>query len=192
MNARRFGLVGWGVAAVLAASWGALWVGGMRLNTSASIPTGLWRERPMSRPVQRGDLVAICPEASRIFNLAKSRGYLENGWCAGRLEVMFKPVAAVAGDVVVVNSTGITVNGLPIAHSAALPTDSERRPLPAQPPGVYVVGPAEVWLISDWNEHSFDSRYFGAIATRHIRGLLKPWALDRPHGSRVDGESSSS
>jgi conjugative transfer signal peptidase TraF len=189
MTSRRFGLAGWRMAVMLAASWGALWVWGMRLNTSASIPTGLWREQAINRPIQRGDVVAICPEASAIFRLAKSRGYLENGWCAGRLEVMFKPVAAIAGDVVVVNLTGITVNGVTIAHSAALPADSQRRPLPAQPPGVYVVGPAEAWLISDWNEHSFDSRYFGAIATRNIRGLLKPWALDRPRGSRVDGES---
>jgi conjugative transfer signal peptidase TraF len=189
VSARRVGFVGWGVAAMLAVGWGTLWVWGMRLNTSASIPLGLWRERALDRPIQRGDVVAICPEASATFRLAKSRGYLENGWCAGRLEVMFKPVAAIAGDVVVVNPMGITVNGLPIAHSAALPADSELRPLPAPPPGVYVVGPAEVWLISDWNEHSFDSRYFGAIATRNIRGLLKPWALERPRGSRVDGES---
>jgi len=189
MSSRQIGIVGWGTAVMLAASWGALWVWGMRLNTSASIPTGLWREQAINRPIQRGDVVAICPEASAIFRLAKSRGYLENGWCAGRLEVMFKPVAAIAGDVVVVNPMGITVNGLPIAHSAALPADSELRPLPAQLHGVYVVGPAEVWLISDWNEHSFDSRYFGAIATRNIRGLLKSWALDRPRGSRVDGES---
>jgi len=191
VSARRLGLLGWGVAAVLGVSWVVLWKAGLRLNTSASIPTGLWQERPVSRPLRRGDIVAICPDASPLLALAKSRGYLQNGWCDGRLEVLFKPVAAVAGDVVVVSPTGITVNGVPMAHSAALAADSHHLPLPAQPSGVYVVGPSQIWLVSDFNEHSFDSRYFGPVPTKNIRGLLTAWVLDRQPVRRAVESSSS-
>jgi conjugative transfer signal peptidase TraF len=178
------GLIGWGTLVLLTVSWALLWSWGVRLNTSSSIPLGLWRERPLEATIQRGDVVSICPGLSAIFRLGVSRGYLNNGWCRGGMEILFKPVAAVSGDIVIVGPSGITVNGLLIRNSAALPADSNHRPLPAMSPGTYVVGGDQLWLVSDTNDHSFDSRYFGPMTTSGVRGILKPLALNRAAGPK--------
>ena len=97
-----------------------------------------------------------------------------HGGCPGGLEILFKPVAAVPGDVVAVTDDGIGVNGRVIPHSAALRTDSLGRALPAKRPGTYRVGPHELWVISDFNAHSFDSRYFGPLTLDAARGVMTP------------------
>jgi type IV secretory pathway protease TraF len=37
-----------------------------------------------------------------------------------------------------------------------------------------IVPPGEVWVMSDFAEKSFDSRYFGAIPAEAIEGRVKP------------------
>jgi conjugative transfer signal peptidase TraF len=163
------------VGAALLASGSLAYMLGLRINTSSSVPAGLWRETAIHRPLERGDIVAVCPGLSEAFRLAKARGYLGSGWCGeAHDEVIFKPIAAVPGDDVEVSSSAIVVNGTPLPHSARLEADSSGRPLPVLPSGLRVVGQGSVWLLSQSNAQSFDSRYFGAVETRQIRGLLEP------------------
>ena len=183
MSARNIGLASWGVALVLTAGWTLVWSLGWRLNTSASIPLGVWRERPLETTIERGDIVSICPGSSAIVDLAAARGYLNHGWCDGHREILFKPVVAIAGDVVSVDPTGISVNGTRIPGSAPLAADSLDRPLSAVSHGTYIVGPDQVWLVSSTNPYSFDSRYFGPLSTRGVRGTLTPWSLN--HGGSL-------
>ena len=181
MKFRVVGVTGWCIAGTVILSWALLWGTGLRLNTSASIPLGFWREAAVDRAIQHGDTVAICPANSAAFRLAKARGYLGGGWCDGSSEILFKPVAAIAGDVVDIDSTGIRVNGARIEKSNALASDAEGRPLPAMAPGRYVVGAAELWLVSASNERSFDSRYFGPLRSSAVRGFLTPvWPKSAP------------
>jgi conjugative transfer signal peptidase TraF len=174
VNSRMTGLTGWGIAGALGVGWALLWCTGLRLNTSASVPVGLWQETSVNRALHRGDTVSMCPDDSAVIRLAKARGYLKGGWCAGHSEILFKPVAAVAGDVVDVDSMGIRVNGTSVPKSAPLAADEEGRRLPAVASGRYVVGEGELWLVSATNDHSFDSRYFGPIRLSAVRGLLSP------------------
>ena len=180
MTGRRFGAWGLGVGAGFLASWAFAWGVGLRINTSSSVPVGLWRESTLHRDIKRGDVVAVCPEDTEVFRTARARGYLSAGWCDGNLdEVMFKPVAAVAGDVVTVSAQGIAVNGVPIQHAAALKVDTLGQPLSAIEAGTYIVGVGTIWLISDYNARSFDSRYFGSIRIAHVRGVVTPLAVFR-------------
>ncbi len=178
MNARmQRGFIGAGVGIVLLA---LLWALGVRINRSESVPVGLWHEEALLGRLAPGMVVAVCPPASPVFELARDRHYLAQGWCPSKFEVMFKPVAAVSGDVVEVGSRGVSVNGELLPRSAPLQHDAAGRPLPALPAGIYPVAPGDVWVISTYSPRSFDSRYFGALPVSSLRGRVRPlWLWHR-------------
>jgi conjugative transfer signal peptidase TraF len=156
-----------------------LWALGVRINRSDSVPIGLWHEEALPGELAPGMVVAVCPPAAPIFEMARARHYLSEGWCASKLEVMFKPLAAVAGDVVEVDSRGVSVNGGLLLRSAPLEQDAAGRPLTAVPAGVYSVPPGYVWMISSYSPRSFDSRYFGPLPVAQLRGRVQPLWLWR-------------
>jgi type IV secretory pathway protease TraF len=80
----------------------------------------------------------------------------------------------VAGDTVVAGPFGISVNGRRIPNSAPLGRDEGGRPLTAYPFGTYTVPVGQAWLVSSYNDHSYDSRYFGPIATGTIERKERP------------------
>ncbi|HVR11416.1 MAG TPA: hypothetical protein VMW75_25455, partial [Thermoanaerobaculia bacterium] len=97
--------------AVAAAASAALLSFG-RVNTSASLPRGLYAEVPsawMGRP-GRGDLMVACAPPAAA-ELARRRAYLADGPCAagaaGGAAPLGKVVLAVAGDEVMVASAGL-------------------------------------------------------------------------------------
>lgn len=150
---------------------------GFRDNTTESMPTGLWQEKMRQNPLVRGEIVSVCPPDTELFRRARERGYLESGSCpaqGGGFAPLIKPVAAVAGDVVVVSAEGIAVNGQALQQSRPQFKDSFGRELPQLPQGVYRVGPGEIWVVSTCNLKSFDSRYYGALSETQVRGELAP------------------
>jgi conjugative transfer signal peptidase TraF len=165
-----------GLLGILAAVLGTL-VGaeaaGLRLNTSVSMPRGVWRVVPAGAAPRRGDVVAVCPPAS-MMRAALARGYVAAGGCPDGTEPLVKPVAAIAGDVVRVTPDGITVNGVASPQTALLAQDSAGRPLQSVPTGIYRVAPDQVWLLSDHDSRSFDSRYFGPVSVKQLIGAAYP------------------
>lgn len=158
---------------VLAAGY----VAGYRINTTASMPVGLWRMIPTPAKPARGTIVIACMDAP-LTTLALERGYVDPGPCPGGTELLLKPIAAVAGDAVEIGDTGIAVNGKPMPHTAPLARDVAGRELPALSRGEYQVLPNEVWLLSSYSPLSFDSRYFGGVPVSNIRGIARPvWVL---------------
>lgn len=154
------------IVGMAAAAWS-----GVRLNTTPSMPVGLWMVT--ARSMSRDAFVIAClsgPEATE----AEDRGYLGLGSCPGRVEPVVKPVAAVAGDVVTVTPKGISVNGLALSGPAPLAKDGSGRLLQAVPAGTYRVAPGTVWLLSGHDPRSFDSRYFGPVPIAAIRAGVKP------------------
>jgi conjugative transfer signal peptidase TraF len=147
---------------------------GLRVNTSASMPRGLWWVVASDAPLRRGDIVALCLPDTGPTREAVARGYVPAGTCPGAIEPLIKPLAAVAGDLVMVTPFGVAVDGNPVANSAALPHDSAGRALRPMPLGAYRVVPGEVWLLSGHDSRSFDSRYFGPVSVHAIRGLARP------------------
>jgi conjugative transfer signal peptidase TraF len=183
------------LALALAAAAGGLGAAagaaGWRINTSASLPRGLYRlER---RPACRGCLVLAC--APRwAGELAGGRGYLSRGDCPGGVKPLGKVVLAAAGDWVEVREEGLAVNGRPVAGSAAQAADRAGRPLPHLARGRRRLRGGELWLFSA-HPRSYDSRYFGPVPAGNVRGVLSPvWtgsvvglavAQVGPHSRRV-------
>ena len=142
---------------------------GIRINTSPSLPIGLYRTT--SDP--NASLVEFCP-VEPFASLAFARGYRERGGCPDGATPLLKPVVAMAGDVVELSGTGISVDGNVLPNSAPLPADTRGRPLTPWRFGRYTVGQGEVWVASSYNRRSFDSRYFGPVPVNSIRERLRP------------------
>ncbi|MBX3307657.1 MAG: conjugative transfer signal peptidase TraF [Nitrospira sp.] len=145
---------------------------GLRLNTTRSIPLGLYK---MSHdPIEKGVYVLWCPPERPEFDLAKERGYIGVGFCPGGYGNMMKRVLAEDHDLVSVSDDGVRVNEQLLPLSAPIDEDAVGRPLPRYRLAPYVLGDAEFLLMSESNARSFDARYFGPIDRRHIQGVIHP------------------
>ena len=149
---------------------------GLRINTTASMPLGLYRVAPRdAAPITRGTVVAVCPPAAALA-VALARNYLRAGTCPGNVEPFLKEVAAVAGDVVDVSNGGELVNGRALPASGRLARDCQGRPLAHVASGRYVVTPGSVWLYAPVAA-SWDSRYYGAAPEANVVGTAQPLVI---------------
>ncbi|MEK6784632.1 MAG: conjugative transfer signal peptidase TraF [Nitrospirota bacterium] len=145
---------------------------GLRLNTTRSIPLGLYL---MSNdPIEKGVYVLWCPPERLEFDLAKERGYIGAGFCPGGYGNMMKKVVASHHDVVSVTDDGVRINGILMPASQPFGADSMGRPLPRFRVTDHALAPTELLLMSDTNSRSFDARYFGPVHRAHIQSLMYP------------------
>jgi conjugative transfer signal peptidase TraF len=155
------------VAAFSSACW---WLG-IRLNLTASMPVGLYRI--VQTRTQRNVLVLIClPES--IAEFAHERGYVPNGYCHSGVAPLGKSIVAVPGDTVAMTPAGLQVNGSLIPNSRPLPRDGRNRGLPELTTQLSVVPPHQFWVLSQYSNRSFDSRYFGPIPDTSVRATIRP------------------
>jgi conjugative transfer signal peptidase TraF len=147
-----------------------MWIGGIRLNVSPSLPIGVYRV--VSRPIGRGATALVCLPRP-IADTARARGYVWRGACPGGVAPVGKTVVGVAGDVVVVSDLGVSVNAVRLPHSAGLAADRRGRPLPTER-GRWVLRSGELWLYAGGDRRSFDSRYFGIVTAEQVRGVMWP------------------
>ena len=144
-------------------------VGGIRVNASSSLPIGLY----IKTSARRANLVEFCPpEPFAAFS--KGRGYRPSGNCPDAAEPLMKPVVATEGDLVEVSASGVAVNYRLLPNSSPRAGDARNRPLRHWPFGKYRVAAGTVWVVSSFNQRSFDSRYFGPIPNVCIRSRLLP------------------
>jgi conjugative transfer signal peptidase TraF len=142
---------------------------GIRVNTSYSLPMGLYATTTDAGAT----LIEFCPEG-KFAGESSGRHYRTSGFCADGAVPLLKPVVARPGDLVEVSDRGISVNGHLLPRTAPVANDRLGRPLEAWPTGRYAVAPGTVWVASTYNRGSYDSRYMGPIPTRLIRSRLKP------------------
>ena len=141
---------------------------GLRINTSPSLPMGLY----ITTAEAGANMVEFCP-AEPFATFAIVRGYRDPGTCRDGAAPLLKPIVAKSGDVVELSARGISVNGALLSNTAPLSKDTKGRPLEAWPFGRYVVASETVWVASSYHPRSFDSRYFGPISTTAIRNRVK-------------------
>jgi conjugative transfer signal peptidase TraF len=165
------------VGAIAAATVGASLVSvlGVRINTSYSLPMGLY----MRTSDPRASLIEFCPEGHYAVE-SSERGYRTSGFCPDGAVPLLKPIVAKPGDTVEISVAGVAVNGHLLPKTAPVPKDRLGRRLEAWPNGRYTVAGGTVWVASSYNRGSYDSRYMGPIPTRLIRSRLRPlWTLQR-------------
>lgn len=146
---------------------------GYRLNLSSSIPWGIYRVS--DTPIVRGDVVEYCPPNQEIFQMAKARGYLLSGFsCPNFYLPIFKPIAAVAGDEIIINQGGVWVNGIWLSNSKPSFTDAKGRALNLQNIPKSKIPTGQILLVSSYSARSFDGRYFGLVRATDVRAKLLP------------------
>lgn len=107
-----------------------------------------------------------------VSAFAGQRGYLPNG------VPILKRVGAVAPQSVCVREQSVRVDGTIVA--TARMQDGARRPLQAWSQ-CRALAAGELFLLSDTNPASFDSRYFGPIAASAVLGIARPlWTWSTP------------
>ena len=143
-------IVLWAVIAALFCS------GHLILNTTGSVPRGLWWVS--GGRLQRGNIVCVPISAFRTASWVPEDYWHRNAW--GKPKAFLKRVAGLPGDAVETWQDGpIRVNDGIIPNSAPLSADKAGRPLKAFHLPV-VLTSDEVWLLSD-SPRGFDSRYLG-------------------------------
>ena len=148
---------------------------GIRINTSYSLPMGIY----VRTTDPRAALIEFCPEG-RFAVESSRRGYRTRGFCPDGAVPLVKPVVAQPGDTVEVSAAGIAVNGRLLPQTAPVAMDRLGRTLDPWPVGRYTASEGTVWVASSYNRGSYDSRYMGAIPTRLIRSRLRPlWTFQR-------------
>ncbi|HKO91395.1 MAG TPA: conjugative transfer signal peptidase TraF [Polyangiaceae bacterium] len=135
--------------------------GHLLINFTPSIPRGLYWISHEVRPV-RGDLV-VFPIPDSVRDLLYERQYVPR-----TIRLLAKPVSAIGGDHVCVRDHQVVVNG----HVAGnvLAVDRDGKPMP-QYSGCGVLPPGELFVSTE-HANSFDSRYFGPLDLRVVRGTL--------------------
>ena len=154
-----------GGAALVALLLPAMHRSGLRLvwNATASVPVGLYRIVP-GNGFRRGDLVAVRP-APTLARFMAVRRYVEAN------ALLVKPIGALAGQRVCRAGATISIDGALVA--TALAVDHLSRRLPGWS-GCLRLRPGTVFLLAPRAPASFDSRYFGPLATADIIGRAFP------------------
>ena len=145
---------------------------GLRLNTTRSIPLGLYLMS--NEPIETGAYVLWCPPQRPEFDMAKDRGYIGAGFCPGGYGYMMKKILAAHNDIVSVTDDGVMINGTLLPASQPMEADSMGRSLPRFRVTNHRLVPSELLLMSDTNSRSFDARYFGLVHREHIQSLIHP------------------
>lgn len=157
------------IAAIFVLPSGLFFTMGGMVNSSSSIPPGLYWA--VDKPIAKDRYIAFCPPNRPEFKQALDSGLIGSGNCPEKFGKILVKVAAKARDVVTINSQGITVNDNLLPQSqprAEIPVSSvtklERYPLK----------PNEIVVISETKDAPFDSRYFGLLDVNQIDSVVEP------------------
>ncbi|MBU9379023.1 S26 family signal peptidase [Burkholderia gladioli] len=144
-------------------------------NPSDSVAVGWYRVNPLDhragslpRPLPVDSIVLVRLPA-KAAALAAQRGYLPT-----RVPLL-KRIGAIAPQEVCIAGGIVRIDGAPSA--AVLRADRLGRPLPSLQL-CRRLEPGELFLLSVANPASFDSRYFGPVATSAVIGVAHPVWLE--------------
>ena len=142
-------------------------------NPSDSVARGWYRIAPVAGTDSlRVDSIVLARLPDSVAAFAAQRGYLPDG-----LPIL-KRIGAVAPQSVCVREQVVRIDGAAVATARL--HDGAHRSLPpwAQ---CRRLAENELFLLSDTNPASFDSRYFGPIEASAVLGIAMPlWTWDTP------------
>lgn len=167
------------IALVAALVVSAFYLFDLKLNYTASYPRGLYQLKVIPADnLEKGDLVLVCPKLNNAIQLAAERNYIHFSYeCDNGFTPLMKRIVAMEGDIVKVNPKGVYVNELLIKNSKPLLVDSKNRPMPRAQSGI--TPKDRIWIVSEYSDVSFDSRYFGDLDIENVIGTMKPLWIEQ-------------
>jgi conjugative transfer signal peptidase TraF len=140
-------------------------------NTTSSFPLGFYKISK-SNQYKKGDLVSFCAVPSKIIDRMIKQGYTQkNSLCPNQTPQLLKKILGLEDDNITMNSV-VLLNNQPIKNSRVFTKDRKGNLLSIQPSQTIEKG--NFWAMSDYNEKSFDSRYFGQVPLKNIIGRATP------------------
>ena len=136
------------------------------VNRTHSLPIGLYYWSDV--PIKKGSIVLFKPDQTS----APEQLGIERG-CEARGLPLLKRVVALAGDVVSVSSSGVSINGQLLPNSAPLVRDEAGRPLAMAGLDHFTLGTDQAFLMGV-TPTSWDSRYFGPVSVSQCSGSFVP------------------
>ena len=131
------------------------------VNTSPSMPSGVYWIARGAAPIVRGSVVLFAPPDG-VRELIYGRGWLPDGI------PLLKTVGGLAGDTYCVRDGRFVVAGADVGPVFA--RDSQGEPVP-QIVGCRRVGTGEFLPVASTLGRSFDGRYMGAVSMRNVLGV---------------------
>ena len=125
---------------------------GFRMNTTPSLPKGLYRL--VAGPPVKGDLVTFCLQGE-FAELASQRGYLHAGSCPSGLRPLLKRLTGLPGEYIEADALAIRS------------VDSQGRHMPSVLPSGVI--PSGMAFVQADHAGSFDSRYFGYVPLESLQ-----------------------
>lgn len=158
---------------------------GARINTSNSIPKGLyWLTK---RQLAKGEYVIFCPPERDVFKIALQRGYIQAGFCPGGWGYLMKKIVAITGDTVSSDLFGVSVNSKHLPLSKPYQVDDFNRLLPIWRIHAYILKPSELLVMTDQSHYSFDARYFGLLKRENIQAVIQPILIFKSYAHMITG-----
>jgi conjugative transfer signal peptidase TraF len=161
-------VIAWGFpfAALFAVVWHFLPI---TFNWSPSVPLGVyWLTSDSNAPY-----LTFCMSRA-VLTEAMTHGYQPlHGSCPGGTSWVLKPSLERTHEVTF-TSRGFLIDRRALPNTAPLARDRFGRALPHYPFGTYLVSSKEVWVVSSYNQRSYDSRYFGPVSRSSVVSYARP------------------
>lgn len=148
---------------------------GYRINLSESYPRGIYKSIP-KKTIDYGDFVMFCPKNSPLMQEALKRNYILNGTCDGGYYPLLKKVVGLQGDKIEIKDY-VYINGKKQKKSKLYKKDPKGNLLPRSKENNITIPQGYMFLLSDYHELSFDSRYIGAVEMNRAISLMYPYYL---------------
>jgi conjugative transfer signal peptidase TraF len=162
-----------GAVIILTASASMIYHLGFRLNLTASYPIGIYKLDNTKKEFLRGDMVLFCPPLTETILQGFKNKYILSGFCPGGVSPLQKKIIALENDVIEIKNNMIYVNEQQQQKSRIFELDRQGNKIFATFKGG-LVNPGDFFPMSDYDEKSFDGRYFGNIPLKNIIGHIKP------------------
>jgi len=140
-------------------------------NTTSSFPIGFYKISKSSQ-YKKGVLVSFCAVPSKMIDRMIKQGYSQkNSLCPNQTPQLLKKILGLEGDRVEIGKL-VFINNQAIQNSKIFTKDSRGNLLRIQ--SSQSIKKDYFWAMSDYNERSFDSRYFGQVPLKNIIGRATP------------------
>lgn len=141
---------------------------GIWVNLSSSIPPGIYHQT--EGPILRGNTVLSCVP-SNATAIANERHYIGYGSCPMSTAPVGKYAVGLPGDQARINHEGIVINGTKLNSTKPLELDIEKRTL--EPFILDRQLSEDEYLLAGETYESYDSRYFGPVSKKDIKGKIE-------------------
>lgn len=141
-------------------------------NATKSLPRGFYLK--VKKTLNKNSIVVFCPPYNDFLKFAKKKGYWQNlNKSCGYTPKYMKKIIGVPGDNITITLQGVFANNIKIKNSEPVLKILSDKIFKNYEKEIQLKND-EYFLMSDSNQHSFDSRYFGSIKKNQIKNEVKP------------------